>query len=309
MSKGFRLKPVVCLMGPTATGKTELALQLAKQYPIEIISVDSSMIYRGMDIGTAKPAHDVRAQCKHWLIDIRDPCEHYSLGQFYQDACATIDDVYRRRALPLMVGGTMMYFRSMREGVSALPERDPVIREELDGLRRQYGLDYLYHKLQGIDPAAAEKIHASDPQRILRALEVWRIAGRPISELQNLSRSLPPWPMKFFAFDVPSRSDLHQKIAERFHHMLEIGLVEEVRKLYEQGDLTTEHSSVRSIGYRQIWRYLQGQDSYDEMVYKAIVATRQLAKRQLTWLRSWQDVTLLPPHTSDALEMVTKFLG
>jgi len=286
-------------MGPTASGKTELAIELAGHLPCGIISVDSAMVYRGMDIGTAKPAPDVLEGAPHRLIDIVDPSDPYSAARFRDDALREMAQVSAAGAVPLLVGGTMLYFRALERGLSALPQADPVVRERILAEARVLGWPALHERLRGLDPDSAARIHPNDPQRLQRALEVCEVAGRPLSEClaEGRSGALPYRVIKFGL--VPGDRDaLRARIADRFDAMLRAGLVEEVRALYLRGDLGPDLPSVRAVGYRQVWDYLAGLRDYDTMTDRAIVATRQLAKRQMTWLRSEPD---LVPVDSGAL--------
>ena len=271
--------PVVFLMGPTASGKTALALALAEQRPVEIISVDSALIYRGMDIGTAKPNAAELAAVPHHLIDILDPAEAYSAADFRSDALRLIADIQQRGALPLLVGGTMLYFKALLEGISPLPEADPQVRAQIEAEAVIVGWGALHQQLANVDPVSAARIHPNDPQRINRALEVYR---EPF-----------PYPVCQFAIAPTERAELHRRIAIRFEQMLAQGFEQEVRLLKQRTDLHPDLPSIRCVGYRQMWDYLDGLVPYDEMVYRGIAATRQLAKRQLTWLRSWQNLSWL----------------
>jgi tRNA dimethylallyltransferase len=276
----------ILLMGPTGSGKTELALRLAEALPLDIISVDSALVYRGMDIGTAKPDAGARARAAHHLIDIRDPAESYSAGEFMRDAVQAMRDIWARGRQPLLVGGTMLYFHALSHGIAELPEADPGVRAGIDAQAAKLGWPELHRELAQVDPAAAKRIHVNDPQRIQRALEVYRLTGRTITSLQQTR--LPVFAgvdVTEFAMAPLERRDLHTRIETRFGAMLDAGLLEEVRALYERSDLSAEHPSMRAVGYRQLWRHLAGQCSLDEAVIQAIAATRQLAKRQLTWLR------------------------
>ena len=287
----------ILLMGPTGAGKSELALQLAEALPLEIISVDSALVYRGMDIGTAKPSTAMRARVPHHLLDIRDPAESYSAGEFTRDALDVMQDIWRRGRQPLLVGGTMLYFHALTHGIAQLPAANEEVRAAIEEQAKATGWAALHRELGQVDPAAAARIHANDPQRIQRALEVYRLTGKTITGLQQKRVSV------FNDVDVTEfiaapleRRELHTRIELRFGAMLGAGLMAEVRALYERSDLTAEHPSMRAVGYRQLWRHLAGQGSLDEAVTRAIVATRQLAKRQLTWLRRrecarWLDST------------------
>ena len=288
-----RHPPVIFLMGPTASGKTALAIELVKRLPCDIISVDSALIYRGMDIGTAKPTAEELAQAPHRLLDIRDPSQAYSAADFRQDALREIEAIVAQGRIPLLVGGTMLYYKALLEGLSPLPAADPVIRQAIEAEASLSGWEALHAQLQSIDPVAAARIHPNDPQRLSRALEVYRISGQTLTELTQTKGEQLPYRTLQFAIAPTDRELLRQRIAERFHLMLSQGFEQEVRALYERGDLNADLPSIRCVGYRQMWEYLDGQISYDEMVYRGIVATCQLAKRQMTWLRSWQNVTWL----------------
>lgn len=291
--------PVLCLMGPTASGKTALALGLCQALDAEIISVDSALVYRGMDIGTAKPSVAEQALAPHWLIDICDPTEAYSAARFREDAQRCIADCQQRGKLPLLVGGTMLYFKALLQGLSPLPSADLAIREEIRQQAEQQGWTALHEQLKMIDPTAAARIHPNDPQRLSRALEVFRISGQTLTELTKYQSPSPPYRMLQFAIAPAQRSELHELIAKRFHGMLEQGFGREVELLYQRGDLHPDMPSMRCVGYRQYWSYLAGEYDYQEMIYRAIVATRQLAKRQFTWLRGWPDVHWLTSGASD----------
>ena len=280
----------VHLCGPTASGKSGLAERLALEFNGEIISVDSAQIYRGMDIGTAKPPSDVRAQIAHHLIDILEPEQSYSAARFAADANAAILDIQARGKLPILIGGTMLYFRALGRGLSELPISDPATRAALQADLATRGSAALHADLARIDPKAAARIHANDTQRILRALEVFQATGTPISELQtkasaNALDTHAPEQLRIALFPA-DRAALHTKIAERFSAMLDAGLVAEVAKLRQRSDLTADHPSMRSVGYRQTWAHLDGEYDLTELREKGIAATRQLAKRQMTWLRS-----------------------
>ncbi|NCB57139.1 MAG: tRNA (adenosine(37)-N6)-dimethylallyltransferase MiaA [Gammaproteobacteria bacterium] len=288
-----RHPPVIFLMGPTASGKTALAIELVKRLPCDIISVDSALIYRGMDIGTAKPTAEELAQAPHRLLDIRDPFQTYSAADFRQDALREIEAIVAQGRIPLLVGGTMLYYKALLEGLSPLPAADPLIRQAIEAEASLSGWEALHAQLQSIDPVAAARIHPNDPQRLSRALEVYRISGQTLTELTQTKGEQLPYRTLQFAIAPTDRALLRQRIAERFHLMLSQGFEQEVRALYERGDLNADLPSIRCVGYRQMWEYLDGQISYDEMVYRGIVATCQLAKRQMTWLRNWQNVTWL----------------
>jgi tRNA dimethylallyltransferase len=281
----------VLLMGPTGAGKSELALDLARRFPLEIVSVDSALVYRGMDIGTAKPDARTRAQVPHHLIDIRDASSSYSAGEFVRDAKRVMHDIWSRGLHPLLVGGTMLYYHALTEGMAELPEADAQVRAAIDAQAAAEGWASVHAELAGVDPSAAGRIHLNDPQRIQRALEVFRLTGRSITELQQ-ERHPVIGPGAEGGVEVielalapAERSILHARIAVRLEAMMAAGFLEEVRLFYARGDLTREHPSMRAVGYRQLWEHLAGADSLERATEKALVATRQLAKRQLTWLR------------------------
>jgi tRNA dimethylallyltransferase len=276
----------VLLMGPTGSGKSELAMRLAEQLPLEIVSVDSALVYRGMDIGTAKPTAAMRERVAHHLIDIRDPAQNYSAGEFARDAVGAMQDIWRRGRQPLLVGGTMLYFHALSHGIADLPAADPGVRADIDLQAAKSGWAALHRELQRVDPAAAARIHVNDPQRIQRALEVHRLTGETITRLQQKRVSVfADVDVTEFSVAPLERRDLHTRIEFRFGAMLDAGLLAEVRTLFERSDLSAEHPSMRAVGYRQLWRHLAGQCALDEAIKQAIAATRQLAKRQLTWLR------------------------
>jgi tRNA dimethylallyltransferase len=282
--------PAIFLMGPTASGKTALSVQLAHALEGEIISVDSALVFKGMDIGTAKPTLDERADIPHHLIDILDPAESFSTGQFRARALALMDAITRRGKIPILVGGTMLYFNALLNGLAVLPDASPAIRAKLDQELEQLGKEALHQRLANIDPIAAARIHPNDPQRIQRALEVYEISGKPLSFFFNedQGQELPYQKIKLI-IAPPDRKILHDVIAQRFRDMLEQGFIDEVKALYKRGDLTEKMPSIRAVGYRQVWSYLQGEDDIEIMTEKAIIATRQLAKRQFTWLRRETD--------------------
>lgn len=303
------LSPVLCLMGPTASGKTALAMQLSQQLDADIISVDSAMVYRGMDIGTAKPTAEELAVAPHQLIDICDPAEAYSAAQFRHDALRCIEQSHQQGRLPVLVGGTMLYFKALIEGLSPLPEADPEVREAIRQQAEQQGWQALHDELANIDPVAAARIHPNDPQRLSRALEVFRVSGKTLTVLTQNQTPQLPYRMLQFAIAPEQRSALHDLIAKRFQIMLEQGFGAEVEALYERGDLNPDMPSMRCVGYRQYWHYLAGGWDYDEMVYRAIVATRQLAKRQFTWLRNWPDITWLTTGHQDNFDKLVAALS
>jgi tRNA dimethylallyltransferase len=276
----------ILLMGPTGSGKSDIAMRLAGQLSLDIISVDSALVYRGMDIGTAKPDAAARARIAHHLIDIRDPAESYSAGEFTRDALRAMQDIWRRGRQPLLVGGTMLYFHALSFGLAELPEADLDVRADIERQAASSGWAAVHRELERVDPAAAARIHVNDPQRIQRALEVYRLTGQTITRLQQKRVSeFADVDVTEFAVAPLERRELHTRIELRFGAMLEAGLLAEVRALFERSDLSAEHPSMRAVGYRQLWRHLAGQCALDEATIQAIAATRQLAKRQLTWLR------------------------
>ncbi len=298
----------IFLMGPTASGKTAQAIALRQKLPVEIISVDSALIYRGMDIGTAKPSAEELAQAPHRLLDIRDPAEAYSAADFRRDALKEMNEITQSGRIPLLVGGTMLYFKALLEGLSPLPAADPEIRRKIEEKAQNEGWESLHRDLCQIDPESGHRIHPNDPQRLSRALEVFYISGKTLTELTKTSGEALPYDVTQFAIAPSSRELLHQRIALRFEQMLASGFEEEVRQLFGRGDLHTDMPSVRCVGYRQMWSWLCGETDYDEMVFRGVCATRQLAKRQITWLRGWQNVHWLdsdqPLQAQDAIMQV-----
>ena len=275
------------LLGPTASGKSALAMELAARFPLEIISVDSGQVYRGMDIGTAKPSAAERARVPHHLIDVVDPTESYSAGRFREDAIRAVRDIFGRGRIPLLVGGTMLYYRALAQGIDALPVAEPGLRAQIDARAARHGWPALHADLARVDPVTAARLAPNDAQRIQRALEVWELSGRPLSELQSGARRAPPFALRAFALVPEDRAELHRRIAARFERMLEEGLVEELKGLRRKYDLHASLPSMRCVGYRQAWACLEGEYGEAELREKGIAATRQLAKRQLTWLRSF----------------------
>jgi tRNA dimethylallyltransferase len=280
------VRTVVALLGPTASGKSALALRLAERLPLEIVSMDSALVYRGMDIGTAKPGAALRAQVPHHLIDIIDPDQSYSAGRWREDALSSIHDIFSRKRLPLLVGGTMLYYRALSAGMDALPQADARIRAAIDADAAERGWPALHAELAKVDPQAAQRIAPKDAQRIQRALEVWRVTGKPLSALQGAAPAALPFTVNAIAL-APERKLLHEKISQRFDAMLRLGLIDEVQALRRKYRLSAAMPSMRAVGYRQVWEYLEGGIDKAAMRERAIVATRQLAKRQLTWLRSF----------------------
>jgi len=289
-------RPIAVLTGPTGTGKTEIALALAREYPIEIVSVDSAQVYRGLDIGSAKPSAQARAQVPHHLLDLVEPGASYSAGQFVRDAAQAIDDIEARGNVPLLVGGTMLYLSALMGGIAELPEGDAEIRARLDAQAAQHGWPSLHTRLAEVDPAAAARIHPNDAQRIQRALEVHAVTGESITNLQAQTRSPLLRDFLTVALVPQDRERLHAALAQRFEQMMAAGLLDEVRGLYARGDLTDAMPAIRAVGYRQLWAHLAGSYSLDTAVTRAIAATRQLAKRQMTWLRSMANICVVDPY-------------
>lgn len=300
--------PVPLIMGPTGAGKTDLSLRLAARYPVEIVSVDSALVYRGMDLGTGKPSRELLERFPHHLVDILDPSQSYSAGQFVRDAMQAIASIRARGHLPILVGGTMLYFRALRRGLAEMPQADPRVRQEIDAEAARDGWPALHAQLVSLDPATAQRIQPNDGQRIQRALEVQRLTGKTLSELHAQTRPADP-AMRFAAFAwAPSdRERLHSAIEQRFERMMQAGLLEEVRKLQQRGDLHAGLPAIRSVGYRQLWEHLCGMDSLTSSVRRAIFATRHLARRQLIWLRAEHDVQwcdALDSSAADPIEQV-----
>ncbi|CUB05835.1 tRNA (adenosine(37)-N6)-dimethylallyltransferase MiaA [Marinomonas fungiae] len=300
---------VVCLMGPTASGKTGLAVELASQHGYDIISVDSALIYKGMDIGTAKPDAETLAIAPHRLIDIIDPSESYSAADFLTDAEREVADIVAQGKTPLLVGGTMMYFNALQKGLAPMPPADAAIRAEFDQHAAQFGLVSLHEQLKEIDPVAAARINPNDSQRLQRAIEVYRLTGKTMTQwwAEQEAQELP-FDLVNIAVMPQERSVLHLRIEERFRIMMEQGFLAEVEALYARGDLTIDMPSVRCVGYRQLWQYLEGEDTLEEAIFKGIVATRQLAKRQHTWLRGWDDLVIFDSLNQDLLGQTLKYL-
>ncbi|QPR28995.1 tRNA (adenosine(37)-N6)-dimethylallyltransferase MiaA [Edwardsiella hoshinae] len=305
-----KLPPAIFIMGPTASGKTALAMALRERFPLEIISVDSALIYRGMDIGTAKPSADELARAPHRLIDIRDPAQSYSAADFRADALREMAEITAQGRIPLLVGGTMLYYKALLEGLSPLPPADAAVRARIEQQAREQGWAALHQELARIDPIAAARIHPNDPQRLSRALEVFFVSGNTLTELTRVSGEALPYAVSQFAIAPSSRELLHQRIALRFQQMLAAGFEQEARGLFARGDLHPDLPSVRCVGYRQMWSYLAGEIDYDEMVYRGICATRQLAKRQMTWLRGWESVQWLDSDKpAEALDYVAQVVS
>lgn len=307
------LPKAICIMGPTGTGKTDLAVELRKHFPVEIISVDSALVYKGMDIGSAKPDAATLAQAPHRLIDFLDPSQPYSAAEFRSDALREMQDITAQGKIPLLVGGTMLYFRALEYGLSDLPEANPAIRARLEAEASTHGWQALHDRLAAIDPVAAQRIHPNDPQRLQRALEVFELTGTPLTELQQAAwHDACPYQLFKIALIPENRAWLHERLAQRFEQMLQQGVIDEVHKLLVRGDLDTHLPAIRAVGYRQIWDYLINEIDYNQMRDRAIVATRQLAKRQMTWLRSEKDVSLYNPQAlnlSSVISNVSTFIG
>ncbi|MEO2267898.1 tRNA (adenosine(37)-N6)-dimethylallyltransferase MiaA [Pseudoalteromonas pernae] len=301
--------PVIFLMGPTASGKTDLAIDLCEHFDTEVISVDSALVYKDMDIGTAKPNAEELARAPHRLIDIIDPAQSYSMADFRADALQNIKELHQQGKVPLLVGGTMMYFKGLLEGLSPLPEADEAVRGELEQQAQQLGWPALHAQLAQVDPDAAAKINENDSQRINRALEVYRISGKTMTELQRTKAAALDFPVHQFAIAPSDRAVLHQRIEKRFKIMLDQGFENEVLALYRRKDLHPDLPSIRCVGYRQMWDYIAGEIGYDEMVFRGVAATRQLAKRQLTWLRGWDNLTWLESGDKQNLQRVVSSLS
>lgn len=309
MIKDHALPPAIFLMGPTASGKTALALELVARFPCEIISVDSALVYRGMDIGTAKPDAKMLAQAPHRLIDLVDPAEPYSAATFRDDALREMADITASGRVPLLVGGTMMYFKFLRDGAADLPRADESVRERLLDQANQHGWPWMHQRLVEIDPVAAARLKPMDSQRIQRALEVFEVSGKTLTQHWDEQQQQPlPYRVVNFAVCPSDRAVLHERIALRFRQMLAAGFLDEVKRLHERNDLNTALPSIRAVGYRQAWAYLEGETDYDTMVERGIIATRQLAKRQITWLRSWDDLHWLESGSPNLLDNALKIL-
>lgn len=299
-------------MGPTASGKTALAVDLLKQSRCQIVSVDSAQVYRQMNIGTGKPEQAVLDIAPHRLIDFVDPAEAYSASQFRTDAFREIDEILEVGDIPLLVGGTMLYFRVLRDGLAEMPRAAPEVRAEIEEMARKQGWQAVHERLTAVDPDSAARIHPNDPQRLQRALEVYLVSGKTMTSLhaeKGQRRELElPYNLHFFAIQPAERGVLHDRIEQRFRQMLADGLIEEVQALRERGDLNHRLPSMKSVGYRQVWQYLEGDLDYDAMVEKSIIATRQLAKRQLTWLRSWPSLQSLSDSSTQSVQHVLKYM-
>jgi len=301
-------RPIAVLTGPTGSGKSGIALQLAREFPIEIVSVDSAQVYRGLDIGSAKPDAATRAEVRHHLLDLVDATAVYSAGQFARDAADAIADIEARGRVPLLVGGTMLYLKALIDGIATLPQASERIRADIDADAKRLGWPEMHARLATVDTAAAGRIHPHDSQRIQRALEVHAVSGQPISELQ--AETAPPLDREFIVTAlIPSdRARLHAELAQRFENMMAAGLLGEVRTLYARGDLTAENPAIRAVGYRQLWSHLEGADPLETAVERAVAATRQLAKRQMTWLRSMRNIRAVDPYDAQGFVGVRESL-
>lgn len=303
-----KLPPVICLMGPTASGKTALAMALQETLPCDIVSVDSALIYRDMNIGTAKPTADELAKFPHRLINLRDASESYSAADFCHDALTEISEIRRRNRIPLLVGGTMMYFKSLIEGISPLPTANAEIRKAIESEAAEKGWQTLHDKLAKVDPVSAKRIHQNDPQRLTRALEVYRITGNTLTQLTEIKGDKLTGNILQLAITPQERITLHERISLRYQQMIDMGFEAEVIRLRARGDLHQDLPSIRCVGYRQMWQYLDGEFDHDEMIFRGICATRQLAKRQLTWLRNWPDLHWLTTDDDTNLAQVLTLL-
>jgi len=315
-----QLPPAIFLMGPTAAGKTDLAIELTKVLPCELISVDSALVYRGMDIGTAKPSKELLAEFPHRLIDILDPAEAYSAADFRRDALQAMAEITARGKIPLLVGGTMLYYKALVDGLADMPAADPEVRAQIEEEAARLGWQALHEQLAVIDPESAARIHPNDPQRLSRALEVYRVSGQSMTALRRRQSAQSteaaasglqqlPYTVANLAIAPANRQVLHRRIEQRFTLMLEQGFIDEVVALRERSDLHAGLPSIRAVGYRQVWDYLDGKLTSAEMQERGIIATRQLAKRQFTWLRSWTDLHWLDSLDCDNLPRALKYLG
>lgn len=302
------MRPIAVLTGPTGTGKSDIALRLAREWPLEIVSVDSAQVYRGLDIGSAKPDAATRARVPHHLLDLVEPSANYSAGQFVRDCVRAIGDIESRGKVPLLTGGTMLYLRSLIGGISDLPASDDGIRQRLDAEAAAQGWPALHARLALVDAAAAARIHPNDAQRIQRALEVFELGGTPISELQRATRSPLEREFRVVALIPADRARLHESLARRFEQMMAAGFLDEVRRLEGRGDLTDAHPAIRAVGYRQLWAHLRGAYPLETAVSRAIAATRQLAKRQMTWLRSMPNIHAIDPYDAQSFVGVRETL-
>lgn len=321
----------ICLMGPTAAGKTDLAVALSERMPCDIVSVDSALIYKGMDIGTAKPEKALLAKAPHRLIDIIEPTESYSVSRFYQDVSSEMAAISQEGRIPLLVGGTMMYYRIIQQGIANMPSADPLVREKINEDAKNKGWAFIHEELQKVDPDSARRIKPTDTQRLQRALEIYRVSGKTMTQLWQAQKThlgksedagyteahesveqagLPPLPYRFLNFSIApqDRKELHRRIEQRFDQMLENGFLDEVTLFHKRNDMHAELPSMRCVGYRQAWDFLDGKQSFEEMRERGIIATRQLAKRQLTWLRSWPNLYQLDTNDGKVLAKALKIV-
>lgn len=308
-------------MGPTCSGKTGAAVELVQRLPLEIINVDSALVYKGLEIGAARPEPEVLAKAPHRLLGFLDPAEPYSAARFRDDALREIADIHASGRIPLLVGGTMLYFKALQQGLADLPAASPEVREAIDAIAREHGWPEVHRLLAEVDPETAARLKPNDGQRLQRALEVYRLTGEPLSALHRRQKAVAlsdteespssafPYTATCLALAPASRALLHERIAIRFRAMLEAGLVEEVQRLKSRGDLHRELPAIKAVGYRQVWDYLDGRYSYDEMVERGIIATRQLAKRQFTWLRGWPDLEWFDADSPELIERLESRLA
>lgn len=303
--------PAICLLGPTASGKTDIAVEIVQRLPCEIINVDSAQIYQYMDIGTGKPDAATLAKAPHRLFDFLDPALAYSASQFRQDALREMAAIRDAGKVPLLVGGTMMYFKSLRDGLAKMPAADEVVRAKILQMAAENGWEYVHRLLAEVDPDSAKRIHPNDPQRLQRALEVYMVSGQSMTMLhgeQQRGASDTPFDLHFLAIQPEHRDVLHKRIETRFHGMVAAGLVGEVEGLYARGDLDLNMPSMRSVGYRQAWQHITGEISFDAMVERGIIATRQLAKRQMTWMRGWEGLQNFDSEKPETLDLILKLI-
>ena len=299
--------PAIFLLGPTASGKSDLAMKLTSHLPVELVSVDSALVYRDMNIGTAKPDAEILRQYPHHLVDIRNPDEVYSAADFRSEVLTLMSAISERGNIPLLVGGTMLYFKVLIEGIASMPAADSAIREKIVREAKTGGWQKVHQRLAEVDPESAARIHPNDPQRLQRALEIWELTGESMTQLHKKQQDLVSLPFSVCQLAIiPSdRADLHRIIAARFEQMIKDGFIEEVEHLREKYDLNAELPSIKSVGYRQVWQYLEGEVDRKAMQERAIIATRQLAKRQFTWLRGWSNLKEIPfPEVNEALKII-----